>query len=48
LIDPIPFEPEESTPADEIDVVDEEHISSDKDDDNDKHQSSDNSQPTLF
>jgi topoisomerase-4 subunit A len=51
LIDPIPFEPEESKPAEEIDVVDEEDVSSSndsEDDDNDTPQSSDNGQPTLF
>lgn len=48
LIDPVPFEPEESTPADEIDVVDEENVSSNKDEDQDRIQSSDNDQPTLF
>jgi len=51
LIDPIPFEPEESTPAEEIDVVDEEDISStnkNEDKGDDSPQSSDNGQPTLF
>jgi len=51
LVDPIPFEPEASKPADEIDVVDEEEVSSKSDandSDEDSPQSSDNSQPTLF
>jgi len=51
LIDPIPFEPEASKPADEIDVVDEEEVSSKSnanDSDDDSPQSSDNGQPTLF
>lgn len=53
LIDPIPFEPEEPTPADEIEVIDEEDVSSENDSDDDDNsgelpESSDNSQPTLF
>ena len=48
LIDPIPFEPEESKPADEIDVVDEEDISSRSESDNNKTRSFDDEQPTLF
>ncbi len=58
LIDPIPFESEESKPAQDIEVVDEEDISSeqesehdhDADDDDDElpPNSSDNGQPTLF
>jgi topoisomerase-4 subunit A len=53
LIDPIPFEPEEDKPADEIEVVDEEDVSSkddseDDNDDNEPPKSSDNGQPTLF
>jgi topoisomerase-4 subunit A len=49
LIDPIPFEPEESRPANEIDVIDEEEVSSkNRDEDDNNTQSSDNNQPTLF
>ncbi len=53
LIEPIPFEPEEDKPADEIEVVDEEGVSSenhsgDDNEDQEPPQSSDNSQPTLF
>ena len=50
LIDPIPYEAPKSKPANEIDVVDEEDVTSDdkNSDDNDKPQSSDNNQPTLF
>jgi len=50
LIEPIPFQPPKSKPADEIDVVDEEDVSApDKNsDDEEPPRSSDNNQPTLF
>jgi len=50
VIEPIPFEPPESKPAEDIDVVDEEDVSSEDspEKDEDKPQSSSNDQPTLF